>query len=308
MESGIGAGSSLWLGPSIFSEMDGHLYQGGKAYFHALIGLMMIGIGGVAISFAIDFHQKLPVEQLAWLGVLGAAPILAGLSMVWGAAGHMPYKVRVEDEGLWVERRGRGKLHPWRSIRAVREKSFSERIELDIEGQSAPVFIHHDIERFDELLLVLLERISWLHGASAESPVVLRGSYGRDLAIIVALIAFLSWAALYEAPGRNTWLIASIVLGLGFYRLRRYGISRLELDAEGLTARTLVGARQIPWGDIAQVDIALEQVSRGMATLALRVELDDGETIRPTPGGVDLFSAYRALKSAAPQRIFAPAH
>lgn len=276
-----------------------------KMMAHVALGLMMICLSGIVVSVFYEYSDRRPITASWGLIAGGIGSAAMGVGLIWFAAGLGPYRLRVRDEGLEVERGRKTMLHPWTSIRAVRENAFGQRIEINVEGVRAPIRIHFQTSGFDELLPLLLERIPWIRSGSSEVPVVVSGRRSRELFYLVGGVVGVTWFAVaVEGVGMALGFVLA-VLTIALARLRRFGISTLALDAGGLEAQTVAGTRRLSWHEVRRVYLAVRAGQHRM--LELCVELEDGDTIRPSPGGIDLFVVYRALRSAGPARLFLPA-
>jgi hypothetical protein len=270
-------------------------------------------------TFGIPGHMKV----MLWLSeVLFLAMTAAGLAMPWlrpgrpdgfwlGAAlvaffgplaaytatvlRRLPEKLRTDDHAITYEpASGEPVVLPWNQVSRIVDRPVLQRIELQGIGGTVVIPVENQIDHFDRLRWLVLERANWRNtGGVPELPARFYRTRGYFLVLTCLLTVVLALNALAVVRGSFSALILFLFV-LPFL----FDWYAVTVDRTALTLHFPLSTRTIPMDQVQQVTIGTSRLGYGQVMLNVSLLLPRGKTRNLTTVQGGIFDLYRTVAAA----------
>jgi len=268
------------------AESGGPVHEGEVAIRHGWLGRRMRELG---LASWITFAWIAEDDSGAW-GLLVGLALLAASPLTW-LAFPRPGKIRIERGGLVIER-GRPRFVP------------DDRIEGAWVDATQATF---DLRGGDRILFRGPSRVALLADARTDAgsfasrvrllrPVRWYAAFLVGLITQLPLVLGVQSIAVSLGAGDDLRDSVGITFGLVsmFFFLRWASTSTLVVGLDGILVPRTLGARFVPYRDVARVDVHRARTSRGPGMPVVRIALHSGRTLAVSDVGGPSHEAFVA--------------
>jgi hypothetical protein len=259
--------------------------------------IWMCVVGGVCLS-AWAAYGSVTVPEPGERRAATAVAVLFGIAIPYLlkiAVARLPEKIHTDNRAVTHEAPdGTLTTLPWDEITRVIDRPFLQCLELRGDDGLTTIRIENQLERFDRLREIVLERSGWVdQEAAADLPATFtRTSFYLIVAIVVALVFVgVGLAAIYEGT-----ILGLLVIPLGLLMFLDWIVIRV--DRSGITFRNLLWKRRIPIDQIEKVHMETSHPGHGNALSAVMIRLRSGKVRRIVAVRGGSLELYRTLLAA----------
>jgi hypothetical protein len=245
--------------------------------------------GAAALVLAVFVLSK-PIADGQTPGVVGSVLGIGVLGVAcWWLLARRPSRYAIELSVSGVRRSADGKWVPWSSLGRLAERVLAQRVDLVDSNGERFASLHYRLQSFPE---ALAQAVEGLNRPLPPADTFRSSVRPWQIALAVGSVGLVAWAGAWG----DRLLLLALLFAAAVYTLF-FGLRSVSATPEGLTLRTHVRTRRLPWSEIAAVRFALRKLGRGHRQLEVVVVSSSGRATRVRPSGADPFELYARIRA-----------